>query len=122
LKKKGFKEEKMTQVALYDIGKSTTLECNKRHMDITTPLWHDPTKEGILAHPPSHAVSDCWHHAPRLVHRRQGARWSRPGHHRSREGGQQWTLVWCSGSVSKMEDDDFYGFDLQGVISIHIHV
>jgi RNA recognition motif-containing protein len=29
LKNKGFKEEKMTQVGLYAIGKSTTLESNK---------------------------------------------------------------------------------------------
>ena len=112
----------MTQVELYDIGTSTTLECNKTHMDITSPLWHDATKEGLLAHPLSHAVPDCWHHASRLVHGRQGACRSRLGHHRSREGDQQWTLVWCSGRVSKVEDDDFSGFDLQGVLSIPIHV
>jgi hypothetical protein len=29
LKKKGFKEERMTTIGLYDIGKSTTLESNK---------------------------------------------------------------------------------------------
>jgi hypothetical protein len=29
LKKKGFKEERVTKVGLYDIGKSTTLESNK---------------------------------------------------------------------------------------------
>ena len=32
LKNKGFKEEKMTQVGLYAIGKSTTLESNKSHL------------------------------------------------------------------------------------------
>jgi len=29
LKKKGFKEERMTKIGLYAIGKSTTLESNK---------------------------------------------------------------------------------------------
>jgi hypothetical protein len=32
-KKKGFKEERVTKVGLYAIGKSTTLESNKRHDD-----------------------------------------------------------------------------------------
>src|SRR2546428_2660181 len=31
LKKKGFKDKRVTTIGLYDIGKSTTLESNKSH-------------------------------------------------------------------------------------------
>ena len=40
IEKKVFKEEKMTQVELYDIDKSTTLECNKRHMGFDHRIGH----------------------------------------------------------------------------------
>jgi hypothetical protein len=34
LKKKGFKEERVTTIELCDIGKSTILESNKSHVDM----------------------------------------------------------------------------------------
>jgi hypothetical protein len=38
LKKKGFKEERVTKVGLYAIGTSTTLESNKSQIQTLTPL------------------------------------------------------------------------------------
>ena len=38
LKNKGFKEESMTKVRLYAIGKSTTLESNKSHRETGSTL------------------------------------------------------------------------------------
>jgi hypothetical protein len=43
LKKKGFREERMTKFGLYAIGKTTTLESNKS-LNQMDPQWYRPSK------------------------------------------------------------------------------
>ena len=46
MKRKGFKEERVTTIGLYDIGKSTTLESNKSHLAMPRPLVASGTSRG----------------------------------------------------------------------------
>ena len=69
LKKKGFKEESMTKIGLYAIGKSTTLESNKSHTFL--PGW--TTANNVTCVATRHQNEEAANPPPNLMMRLHGS-------------------------------------------------